>query len=180
MASSMTRIKNWPVHSSTRQLARILVIVSSLLVVSCESRPALPDAVQNLIFKTLTGKQIALADVNGPLLVNFWATDCGICLKEMPELVELYRNYADSGFELVAVAMPYDAPNLVLQMAERERWPFPVALDVQGEALTSFASVKGTPTTFLLDEHGKLVKRYVGAIPMDDLQKQLISLLGLS
>lgn len=176
----MTSLETWPTaRPLLRQLARTVLIVGSLLAISCQSHTELPEAVQNITFKTLTGKQIALAEVDGPLLVNFWATDCGICIKEMPELAELYQQYADKGVELVAVAMPYDAPHHVLQMAEQQRWPFPVALDIQGEALNAFASVKGTPTTFLLDEHGKLVARYVGAIPMDDLRERLISLLEL-
>lgn len=115
----------------------------------------------------------------GPVLVNFWATDCAICLQEMPEIAELYNDYHDKGFDVIAVAMPYDAPNQVLEMAEHEGWPFPVALDIQGEALASFATVKGTPTSYLIDVEGKLIKRYVGAISMNHIRKQLDALLGL-
>lgn len=98
----------------------------------------------------------------------------------MPDMAEMYEEYAPRGFELVAVAMPYDAPNEVLELAEAMKLPFPVALDVKGEAVDAFASVHGTPISFLLDSEGQLVKRYVGAINLKDLRSQLDQLLDIS
>ncbi len=158
----------------------ILVIVFCALLSACSKQPDISENISHLTFNTLTGEQIQLSAIEGPLLVNFWATDCGICLKEMPDLAELYQRYEPDGFELIAVAMPHDAPNLVLEMSEREQWPFPVALDIQGEAVQSFASVVGTPISYLLDKNGHLVKRYVGAIPIKELERQLDRLLELS
>lgn len=163
-----------------RNLKFAVALVACVLLSACSKHSTLSDDVQGLTLKTLTGKQIALADSTGPLLINFWATDCAVCISEMPEIAELYENYKPAGFELIAVAMPYDPPNRVLEMTEREQWPFPVALDISGEAVSSFATVVGTPTSYLLDKNGKLVKRYVGAIPIDKLKKQLDSLLGIS
>lgn len=165
-----------PTRTSWHCIAFAVLIC--LTITSCSKRATLSDQVRNLTFSTLTGQKISMATLGGPTLVNFWATDCAICIKEMPDMAELYSDYAHRGFELIAVAMPYDAPNLVLEMAEREQWPFPVALDITGEALSSFETVKGTPTSYLLDSQGKLIKRYVGAIPMDELHKQLDTLLG--
>ncbi len=98
----------------------------------------------------------------------------------MPDLAKLYEDYAGNDFELIAVAMPYDAPNEVLELAESYKLPFPVALDIKGEALKAFASVKGTPTSFLLNSKGVVVKRYIGAIKFDGLRKELDKLLALS
>ncbi len=156
----------------------MLALGASLLLNACNQQKSLPDAVSSLVFKTLSGQDIPLASVAGPVLINFWATDCAICIHEMPDLSKIFEHYAPTGFQLIAVAMPYDPPNRVLEMAEREQWKFPVALDVTGEAVKSFASVKGTPTSFLLDKNGQLVERYVGTIPMKKLRKQIDSLLG--
>ncbi len=162
------------------RLSAVLIMLSTCLLLSaCNRSPTLPDSVDSLVFKTLSGQDIALASVKGPVLINFWATDCAICIHEMPDMAQLYADYASEGFELIAVAMSYDPPNRVLEMAEREQWLFPVALDVTGEATASFESVKGTPTSFLLDKDGQLVERYIGAIPMDTLRKQLDRLLEL-
>lgn len=162
------------------QLRCLMAFMACVLLCGCTKQIALSEDVQRLTFKTLTGDQIELNDMKGPVLINFWATDCAICIHEMPDMASLYERYKSKGFELIAVAMPYDAPNNVLEMAEREQWPFPVALDIKGEALGAFATVKGTPTSYLLDKDGQLIKRYVGAIPINKLQTQLDSLLGIS
>lgn len=156
------------------------IVLVSILLGACSNKESLADSVLSLTFSTLQGQKIALASASGPVLVNFWATDCAVCIHEMPELSQIYTRYKAAGFELIAVAMPYDAPNNVLEMAVREEWPFPVALDITGKALDSFATVKGTPTSYLLDKQGQLVERYVGRIPMDKLRQQLNSLLDLS
>lgn len=164
---------------SARCVLVIACLLLSLTFTACDKTTSLPEEVNALTLKTLSGRQIALAELTSPILVSFWATNCVVCVREMPDLASTYRRYSPAGFELVAVAMPYDPPNLVLDMAEREQWPFPVALDVSGEVLASFASVKGTPTSFLIDKDGQLVKRYVGAIPIKKLEKQLEALLDL-
>ena len=64
--------------------------------------------------------------------------------------------------EFIAVAMSYDPPNYVLNYSETRQLPFKVALDVDGSAAKSFGDVKLTPTTFLIDKQGNVLKRYVG------------------
>jgi thiol-disulfide isomerase/thioredoxin len=100
-----------------------------------------------------------------------------ICIKEMPHLANFYRTHKPNGFQIIAVAMPYDPPNEVLELAKLLKLPFPVALDIKGEAGAAFGSIQGTPTSFLLDADGKLVKRYIGAIDLDKLEKEVDQLL---
>ncbi|NIR58835.1 MAG: TlpA family protein disulfide reductase, partial [Gammaproteobacteria bacterium] len=91
--------------------------------------PAGVQRAPDITVTTVEGRKIALEKLRGrPLLVTFWATTCPGCLKEMPHLIELYHDYAPRGFELVAIAMPYDPPNQVLAMVERKSIPYPVAL----------------------------------------------------
>ena len=160
-------------------LAGICLLTTALLA-SCSNRTELDDSVAKLTFHTLDGEQIAVAGRTHPLLVNFWSTTCVICLAEMPEMAELYHDYVDQGVQVVAVAMPYDPPNEVLELTQGRQYPFPVGLDIKGEAVAAFGTVKGTPTSFLLDAQGRLVKRYVGAIRFDDLRDELDKLLELS
>jgi peroxiredoxin len=95
-------------------------------------------------------------------LVNFWATTCVTCVKEMPSLVSTYKKYQDKGFETVAVAMSYDQPAWVLNYAQTRQLPFKVALDNTGDIAKSWGDVKLTPTTYLVDKQGRIVKRFVG------------------
>lgn len=77
-------------------------------------------------------------------------------------MVETYNKYKDRGLDFVAVAMSYDPPNYVLNYAQTRQLPFTVALDSQGEVAKSFGDVQLTPTTFVIDKEGRIIKRYVG------------------
>lgn len=153
-------------------------LLMSALIASCSNRTELDPSVNELTFKTLSGIELSLSDSRGPTLVNFWSTTCVICIKEMPHLAELYKVHEPNGFQIIAVAMPYDPPNEVLELANHLQLPFPIALDLKGEAVAAFGSVQGTPTSFLLDAEGKLVKRYIGAIDLKKLEKRIDQLLG--
>ena len=121
--------------------------------------PTAPD----VAFTTLEGKTFSMQDLRGKVvLVKFWATSCVTCVKQMPGAIETYKKYAPKGYEAVAVAMSYDPPNYVLNYAETRKLPFPVALDTKGELARAFGDVKLTPTAFLIDKEGHIIKRYLG------------------
>lgn len=114
-------------------------------------------------FKTLAGESIATSDLRGKVvLVEFWATSCVTCVEDMPKVVRTYNKYKNQGFETIAVAMDYDPPNHVLNYAQKNALPFKVALDVQGDVARSFGNIRLTPTSFLIDRSGHIVKQYLG------------------
>ncbi|MDB5794983.1 MAG: TlpA family protein disulfide reductase [Noviherbaspirillum sp.] len=114
-------------------------------------------------FTSLNGEKVSMQSLRGKVvMVNFWATSCTTCVKEMPEMVQTYNKYKDKGLDFVAVAMSYDPPNYVLNYAQTRSLPFKVALDTQGDIAKSFGDVKLTPSTFVIDKDGKVIKRYVG------------------
>jgi peroxiredoxin len=122
-------------------------------------------------FLSLKGERIALGELRGKVvLVEFWATDCATCVKEMPELAATYEKYHARGFETVAVAMRYDPPNYVIAYTERNRLPFTVAFDPMGEVAKAFGGAKLTPTTFLIDRRGAIVARILGERDFTRLQ----------
>src|ERR1700716_1436152 len=72
------------------------------------SRQAAPE----VTFITLAGDKVSTNSLRGKVvMVNFWATSCTTCVKEMPQMVETYNKFKAQGLEFVAVAMQYDAPN---------------------------------------------------------------------
>jgi peroxiredoxin len=132
-----------------------------------QPRPA-PD----VVFTSITGEKIAAGDLRGRvLLVNFWATDCAVCVREMPKLVQTYNQFRSRGLELVAVAMRYDPPNYVLDYTEKNALPFKVALDPMGELAKAFGNVKLTPTTIVIDKRGQMVERILGEPDFRALEK---------
>ncbi len=77
-------------------------------------------------------------------------------------MVDTYNKYRDRGLDFVAVAMSYDPANYVLNYAETRKLPFRVALDTQGDVARAFGDVQLTPTTFVIDKDGRIIKQYVG------------------
>ena len=127
---------------------------------ACSQRESAPEVAYTL----LDGRSAALASHQGKvLLVNFWATSCSTCVAEMPQLVATHEKYKAQGYDTLAVAMSYDTPAYVANFAESRKLPFGVAIDHTGAVAKGFGDVRLTPTSFLIDKQGKIVKRYVGA-----------------
>jgi len=137
-----------------------IAVVAGAVLYGRHTQRAMAPAVE---FMSLKGERIPLAALRGKVvLVEFWATDCATCVREMPDLVATHEKYGSGGLETIAVAMRYDPPNYVLAYAERNRLPFTVAFDPIGDVAKAFGNVKLTPTTFLIDRRGVIVARIVG------------------
>lgn len=141
---------------SRRALAAALVCVAALAGCAREQAPAVD-------YVLLNGQKASSRDWNGKvMLVNFWATSCATCVKEMPQIVATHDKFKARGLDTVAVAMSYDPPAFVAKYAETRKLPFGVAIDNTGTVAQAFGSVQMTPTTFLINKRGEIVKRFVG------------------
>jgi peroxiredoxin len=80
----------------------------------------------------------------------------------MPEIISAYKKFSPQGFDTVAVAMSYDPPAFVVNFAQTRQLPFKVAIDNTGAVAKAWGDVKLTPTTYLVNKKGEIVKRYVG------------------
>ncbi|MBC2730338.1 TlpA disulfide reductase family protein [Thiobacillus sp.] len=158
------------------KLAKPLLIVVAVLAIAGALAYALIDkpTAPASTFTTLEGKPITLNDLRGKIvLVNFWATSCPGCVKEMPDLIETYNQYKGRGFEVVAVAMSYDPPNYVANFAKTRQLPFPVALDVNGEHARAFGNVQLTPTSFIIGKDGHILEQKLGDLDFAKLKALL-------
>lgn len=123
----------------------------------------------------IDGKKFNLAEIpNKHVLISFWATSCNICVAEIPEMSEFYKKYSGENFELIAVAMPYDPPNRILRMAKEKQIPYPIAIDIQGDAMLGFGDVSVTPTHFLVAKDGSIISTTRGKFDFAKL-KNLIT-----
>lgn len=155
----------------------VAVAVGALGYVALRSsgQQAAPDVAYTL----LDGRQATLEQLRGKVvLVNFWATSCVTCVKEMPQLVATHHKYAARGYETLAVAMSYDPPAYVANFASSRQLPFRVAIDASGDIARSFGDVRLTPTTYLIDKRGRIVKRYVGEPDFAALHRLVEDLLA--
>ncbi len=140
-------------------IGAVVLALAGIGYASFTASSAAPD----VTFISITGDKISTQSMRGKVvMVNFWATSCVTCVKEMPQMVETYEKYKGQGLEFVAVAMQYDRPDYVLNFTETRKLPFIVAIDAAGDIARQFGDVTLTPTTFLIDKNGKIIKRYVG------------------
>ena len=129
-------------------------------------------------FVLLDGSRKTTADLKDQVtLVNFWATSCVTCVAEMPKIIATYEKYKGRGYDTVAVAMSYDPPSYVVNYAQTRKLPFKVAIDNTGAVARSWGDVKLTPTTYVVNKRGEIVKRYVGEPDFAELHKLIEKLL---
>ena len=140
-----------------------MVVAAAVFVCSgCTDRTDRQPAPQ-FSYTLLNGERASSNALRGKVvLVNFWATSCASCVKEMPQLVATHRQFQARGFETLAVAMSYDAPASVSDFAQSRGLPFEVVIDNTGAIAKAFPGVQGTPTTFVIDKRGAIARRIVG------------------
>tara|TARA_R110002111_G_scaffold258329_1_gene327353 strand:+ start:8386 stop:8892 length:507 start_codon:yes stop_codon:yes gene_type:complete len=135
----------------------------------------------NINLNTINGERIVLNQLQGkPVLLTFWATDCPGCIKEIPHLKALHRDYAAEGVHIIAVAMYYDRPDNVIAMSREKQLPYKIALDPLAEASKAFGNVRLTPTTFLIAPNGHIVMQKIGEFDEQNMRERLNHLLRAS
>jgi peroxiredoxin len=145
-----------------------------VMLTGCDRTEQAPE----LGYTLLDGRRSDLATLRGRVvLVNFWATDCAPCVREMPQFVDTWRRFSPRGFETLAVAMSYDPPALVSNFARAKALPFGVVIDNTGEIAARLGDVRLTPTSLLIDKHGVIVRRWVGPTDFDALRAQIARLI---
>jgi peroxiredoxin len=130
-------------------------------------------------YTRLDGTPSNIAQLKGKVvLVNFWATDCVVCVREMPQIISTHEKYKALGYDTVAVSMSYNPPAYVIDFAEKRKLPFTVAIDNTGSIARSFGNVQATPTSVLLNKRGEIVQRYVGEPDFAALHRLVEKLLA--
>ena len=130
-------------------------------------------------FVLLDGSKQTTEDLKGKVtLVNFWATSCVTCVAEMPKVIDTYNKYRARGYDTLAVAMSYDPPSYVVNFTETRKLPFKVAIDNTGAVAQAWGDVKLTPTTYIVNKQGQIVKRYVGEPDFNELHRLIEKLLA--
>ena len=162
-------------------LYRSILVASLLLLLAFISINTINRAstqAPDVTFTTLAGKKIALKELRGkPVIVTFWATDCPACIKEIPDLINLYTHYHKQGLEILAVAMYYDPPNYVVTMSQDQQLPYNVALDLKAEHAHAFGDVPLIPSTFLISPDGLIVLKKTGAFDPTEMKTRIETLL---
>ncbi|MDH3513975.1 MAG: TlpA family protein disulfide reductase [Gammaproteobacteria bacterium] len=160
--------------SKSTKLLVILAAGAALAWVATLLFPPAPRVPPETEFVLLDGNKLTLASLRGrPVLVNFWSTTCPPCVEELPDLIRIYQEWQPRGFELIAVAMPYDPPIRVQEFVQRHAVPYPVALDVQGRVTSAFGGVPFIPASFLIGPNGITELNATGRLDTDKVGRIL-------
>ncbi|MBQ7801535.1 MAG: TlpA family protein disulfide reductase [Oscillospiraceae bacterium] len=126
------------------------------------------------------GNEVKLSDFVGkPVLLNFWASWCGPCKSEMPELEEAYQEWQDE-IQFLMVNLTdgsYETLESAQEFLAGTDYTFPVYFDTASEAANAYG-VSSIPTTWFIDAEGVLVARYVGAIDGESLGTGISMIMG--
>jgi len=141
-----------------------LITVASCVQTEMEAPPKpKPFPAPEFTLNDLEGKKASLSDYKGnPLIINFWATWCIPCIKEMPDLQKLYKERKKDGLELLMINAK-ESKSVVKKYIEKGGYSFRVLLDENGNVLRKY-QVFGLPSTFFIDENGIVQYFYMGEL----------------
>lgn len=149
-------------------LILLAVAIGAAMMLRAQPAPSLSG-------KTIAGEVVGPEALKGrPYLVNFWATSCVTCVKEMPDLTAVHQEFQARGYQTIAVAMSYDRADYIARFVQDRGLPFLVIHDQDGAWAKAYGDVAVTPTTFLVDREGKIIKRYVGEPNFSELRKIIL------
>ncbi len=137
-----------------------------------------PDAAPELSVKGMDGKDVSLTAMRGKVvLLNFWATWCGPCRMEVPDLVELQKKYPER-LQVIGVVVDDEDQEAVRSFAKRYSMNYPIAM-ATNEMRFRFGGVPALPTTFVIDTQGRVVQKHVGLLDPMLYETEVRALLGL-
>ena len=137
-----------------------------------------PDPAPAFKLSTLEGKPLSLADYKSKvILLNFWATWCGPCRSEIPDLVELQNKYKDQ-LQIIGLVVDDDDEDAVKKFAEKFSINYPIVM-APDEVRAEYGGIPALPTSFVLDEEGRVVQKHEGLRDPVLYEVEIRSLLGM-
>ena len=136
--------------------------------------PKVPDFT---LKRASDGKDVHGAEFKGKVrVINFWATWCPPCKREIPDFIELQKEYGPKGLVIIGIAMDKQGASVVAPFAKEWGMNYPVLIG-GSEVSKAYGNIMSYPTTFLVDREGNVVKKYVGFQEKATVEKDVKALL---
>lgn len=156
-------------------VASVVLLAAAAGFLYAETRAPRYDTIS---LSLVDGRRVTLGDFHGrAVLLAFWSPTCPPCVHELPALADLYRRWHRRGLELIAVSQPYDPPGQIVAIAQAQRFPYPVALDVDGRVGAAF-DVDAVPRSVLIGPDGRVLLDTKGPLDPDVIATRLRQLVG--
>ena len=126
----------------------------------------------------LNGQVVSTAQLHGKVaIVNFWATWCPPCQEEIPEMMELQKEFQGK-LQIIGVSMDDGPPEGVKQFADKIGMNYPIVMG-SDELSEEYGGIPALPTSFIVDPEGRVVQKHVGLYPKEVYENEIRALLGM-
>jgi peroxiredoxin len=164
-------------------LRRVFVVTALLLGAACGAPPSQTNGPAPAFdLPNLAGGKTTLASFRGKVVVvDFWATWCTPCIKEIPEYTDFYAKNKARGVEMVGVVFDSGEPAEIQEFLAKNKVAYPQLLGAE-EVLKNYNANQGFPTTFVIGKKGQIVKKILGSPPgkFAGLQKAVDEALAMN
>lgn len=163
LASGLTLFHSAPTHAMGNRPA---------------SKPGEAAKVPDFTLKRATdGKAVSSDEFKGKVrIIDFWATWCPPCRREIPDFIALQKQYGPKGLVVIGIAMDKQGASVVAPFVKENGMTYPVLI-ADDQVGAAYGNIMSYPTTFLVDRDGNVVKRYIGFTEKATFEKDLKALL---
>jgi cytochrome c biogenesis protein CcmG/thiol:disulfide interchange protein DsbE len=166
-----------PAHALAERCLAACVDQSNKLSAYVRGRPA-RLAAPDFSLTDRSGHVVSLSAYRGQVvLINFWATWCSPCKREIPWLVEFQTTYGDRGFTVLGLSVDEDGWTSVAPYLDAAAINYPVAIATD-EVKTGYGGITAVPMSFVIDRNGRVASTHLGLLNKDDVEAEIVSALG--